>query len=202
MIRPILIYPRLPLKTACVYPETDEAVLTYIAQNKTLFAELIQDLADTLEAIPGGVGLASNQIGNPDEAAAVLDPTKREGYEGTKKRFHALYPTIIETSEPKKVKEGCLSLPDYFETIERFEKVKVKYFTLDSTAPIIEEAEGFLAQIWQHEVDHLNGKVFVEHLSPMRRQMAEKKMSKTRKRIQDFEWTPETHRFFGAKGEK
>jgi peptide deformylase len=201
MIRPILIYPRLPLKTACIYPQGDEVTLKYIADNKALFLGLIKDLTDTLAEIPQGVGLASNQIGHPDEAIAVMDPAKSESFQGKRSAFHALYPTLLEGSYIIKVREGCLSFPQYFESVERFGKVTVKYFTLEGSAPIIEEATDFMAQIWQHEIDHLSGQLFIDKLSPMKRDMAVKKMTKTRRRIDDFQWIPKKHAFFGSKSE-
>lgn len=200
MIKPILIYPRMQLRTSSGYPPDDEHILATIKGTKDSLATFIQDLFDTLDAIPNGVGLASNQLGNPDDPAAVLDPMKHTDYKGVRPKFYALYPSILEKSEPYNVREGCLSLPNYFETIERYNKVKVKYFTLESDQPVIEEADGALAQIWQHEIDHVNGICFVEHLSAMKREMAVKKMSKIRKRISEFEWTPKKQTFFGAKG--
>lgn len=200
MIKPILIYPRRELRTTCLYLENDEHTLAEIKRNKDALSALIRDLADTLEAIPGGVGLSSNQIGNQDLPVAVLNPSKHSDYKGTKGQFSVLYPQIIETSDPIQLKEGCLSLPNFFETLSRFQKVKVKYFTLDSEEAIIEETEGVEAQIWQHEIDHLHGVCFVDHLSNMKRDMAVKKMTKIRRRIEDFEWTPQKQAFFGSKG--
>jgi peptide deformylase len=200
MIKPILIYPRRELRVGCLYLPDDDHTLAEIQRNKEALSALIQDLSDTLEAIPGGVGLSANQIGNPDLPVAVLQPGKHSDYKGTRDKFVALYPQILESSDPIQLKEGCLSLPNYFDTLTRFQKVKVKYFTLEGTAPIIEEADGVEAQIWQHEVDHLNGVCFVDHLSSMKRDMAVKKMTKIRRRIEDFEWTPQRQGFFGSKG--
>jgi peptide deformylase len=198
MIKPVLIYPRGPLKTPCLRPATHEAILAQLKADKGVLELILQDMWDTLDAIPVGVGLSSNQIGITDWAVSVIDPSKSDKGDELppeqQKRFYMLYPEIVFHSEKKVVSEGCLSLPGYYENIARSEEVDVTYYTLDSIetgmAVNLPDAKGFLAQIIQHECDHLDGKCFIEHLSTMKQQMAVKKMTKLRKKIEDFQWTP------------
>lgn len=200
MIKPVLIYPRMALKTKCFDPVDTKARIEYLRNLKGQIELVLKDMWDTMDAISFGVGLSSNQIDYPDLAMCVIDPTKNvekcaELPEGQRKPFYMIFPEINYKSEPKQLNEGCLSLPGYYADLNRSDEVDVTYMTLESIEtehPYLNlpDAKGFLAQIIQHEVDHLNGICFIDHIGPMKRDMAMKKMAKTRKKIQDFQWTP------------
>lgn len=206
MIHPILIYPRLPLRTKCLVPESHDAKIELLKKDKEALRVLIEDMYETMEAVDVGVGLSSNQIGVTDWSVCVIDPNKSERAKDLsdeqKKRFYMIFPEIVFHGPKKKVPEGCLSVPGFYEDVERAEEVDVVYYTLDSIEtgmPVnLPDAQGFLAQIIQHEVDHLNGVCFLDHLSAMKRQIATKKMTKTCKRIQDFQWMPNKTKLFGS----
>jgi peptide deformylase len=124
---------------------------------------LVEDMCDTLKAQndPEGVGLAAPQIGkNLQIFLMSYDNTKRV----------VINPKVIseaqkKTSEKKskKILEGCLSLPHYYGPIKRSQKIKIEYLN-PSGEKIVEEFSGFLAQIVQHELDHLNGVLFVDRI--------------------------------------
>lgn len=200
MIRPILIYPRMPLNIKCFDPGETEGRIALIKQDKEMLTELLNDMWETLDAIDFGVGLSCNQIGYPDISMCVIDPSKNEAKssllpEKQRERFYMIFPEINWKSDPKKMNEGCLSVPGYYADIDRSEEVDVTYMTLESIEtdyPYLNlpDAKGFLAQIIQHEVQHLNGGCFLDGVGPMKRDMAIRKMAKTRKQIKDFQWTP------------
>ena len=134
---------------------------------------LVDDMFDTMEAAEG-VGLAANQVGVPLRCSWV----GRE--DGT--FFEIINPEILEKSGPVTLDEGCLSVPDQFEKTPRFHKVKVKY--QDRTGAWHElEAEGRLAHVLQHEIGHLDGQVFVELLSNLKRGLIREKMVKLQKTL-------------------
>ncbi len=89
-------------------------------------------------------------------------------------------PEILEKDGVAVTEEGCLSVPGYFEEVERAEHVRVRYLDRDGT-PVEKDAEGLLAVCIQHEIDHLNGKLFVDYLSEAKRQRIRKKLMKDRR---------------------
>ncbi|MGQ0507052.1 MAG: peptide deformylase [Myxococcaceae bacterium] len=133
--------------------------------------ELEALLAEMLEAVKKaeGIGIAANQIGEPLKVALV----GRE--DGT--FFEIVNPSVLSREEPIELEEGCLSVPGEWELCPRFAKVKVKYQD-KSGAWHEEEASGRLAHVFQHEIDHLEGTVFVQHLSQLKRQLIRKKMER------------------------
>ena len=128
--------------------------------------KLIDDMVDTLHAA-NGVGLAAPQVGVPLRLSVVQVPADyEEPHAG--ELFILINPEIIKTSEGHEIDEGCLSLPGYAGTITRAEKVTVKARDRSMREYRI-KAGGVLAQALQHEIDHLNGVLFYDHLPSLDR---------------------------------
>src|SRR5208337_818005 len=120
--------------------------------------ELIQDMIETMHAAPG-VGLAANQIGVALQLA-VIDLSRRENEEQCHPLMVIINPKVVSMEGTVVEEEGCLSIPDYAEKVKRASKVKVR--AQDRTGKFFEiAAEGLLAKALQHEIDHLNGILFV-----------------------------------------
>ncbi|RDD61105.1 peptide deformylase [Ferruginivarius sediminum] len=138
---------------------------------------LMDDMLETMYDAPG-IGLAAPQVG--DLRRILVIDCAREGEEPQPIRM--ANPEILERSEQMVTgEEGCLSLPDIFADVTRPDAVRVRY--LDHENEIREmEAEGMLATVIQHEVDHLNGILFVDHLSSLKRNMLMRKLAKMRQK--------------------
>jgi peptide deformylase len=137
---------------------------------------LMDDMLETMYLAPG-IGLAAPQVG-VSKRVIVVDVSKDEN----KREPVALAnPAIVSKSEElAKFEEGCLSVPDHFAEVERSAKVRVRY--LDRDNEIRErEFEGLLATVIQHEMDHLEGVLFIDHLSSLKRGMIVRKLQKARK---------------------
>ncbi|ABK48548.1 peptide deformylase [Shewanella sp. ANA-3] len=131
----------------------------------------IDDLIETMYHTDDGIGLASTQVGSTD-AVIVIDLSETRD-----QPLVLINPEIVEKSGEYVGEEGCLSIPGYRAKVTRFEKVKVT--ALDRQGKAIEiETDDFLAIVLQHEIDHLHGKVFIEHLSALKQQIALKKVRK------------------------
>jgi peptide deformylase len=138
---------------------------------------LVADMFETMYEAPG-IGLAAIQVGAPSRVI-VMDLSKREA-EAEPRVF--INPEITWSSEEKSVyEEGCLSIPDVHEDVERPARVKIRYLDLEG-APHEEDAEGLFATCIQHEVDHVNGVLFIDHISKLKRQRIIKKFAKAAKR--------------------
>jgi len=133
---------------------------------------LINDLLDTMYDTDDGIGLAATQVGR-SEAVVVIDIS-----EDRNAPLILVNPVIVSGEEKAKGQEGCLSVPGYYADIERYSKVTVKALDRDGKE-ITVESEDFLAIVMQHEIDHLRGKLFIDYLSPLKKQMALKKVKKT-----------------------
>ena len=150
------------------------------AKPVTVFDErlkkLIADMAETMYDAPG-VGLAASQV-DVHEQLVVIDTSE------TNDQLQVfINPEIIWASEEKKVyDEGCLSVPGVYDGVERPAEVKVKALDADGKSFEI-HADGLLAVCIQHEMDHLQGKVFVEYLSPLKRNRIKTKMIKEEREI-------------------
>ncbi len=139
--------------------------------------KLIDDMVETMYAAPG-VGLAANQVGIPLQLA-VIDITSREEREKGKQRplVVIINPEILSQEGSIAEEEGCLSIPEYAETVKRAAKVRVR--AQDRTGKQFEmEAEGLMAKALQHEIDHLNGLLFVDRLSPLKKSIFKRKYRK------------------------
>ena len=136
---------------------------------------LLDNMLETMYAAPG-IGLAAPQVGVL-RRAFVADL----GNEGERTPVFAINPKIVTRSETTNVaEEGCLSLPKQFGEVARFDQIRMRY--LDREAKVHEiEADGLLARCLQHEIDHLDGILFVDHLSPLKRTMILRRLAKAKR---------------------
>jgi len=165
MIREIVVYPDKRLKLI------SKAVESFDAQ----LHSLLDDMYDTMCA-KNGVGLAAIQVGVDLRALIINIPLENKDGEHDQPKENTLEminPVIIEQDGCEKFQEGCLSIPGVYEDIERAKHVKVEYFDRDGNKKTIED-DDFLAIAMQHEMDHLDGKVFIEKLSYTKRKKFEK----------------------------
>ena len=146
---------------------------------KTVDAEvraLVNDMFETMYEAPG-VGLAAIQVGVP-QRIVTADTAKKDE---EKKPQVFLNPEIVWSSDEKATyEEGCLSIPEYYEEVERPAAVRVRYLDLDGKQHEI-DAEGLLATCIQHEIDHLDGVLFIDHISKLKRDRVIKKFTKAAK---------------------
>jgi peptide deformylase len=138
--------------------------------------QLVEDMFETMYAAPG-IGLAAIQVAVP-RRVVTLDLAKKD--EPPQKQVF-INPEITWVSEEKGVyEEGCLSIPEYYEEVERPARVKVKFLDLEGKPQEI-EADGLLATCIQHEIDHTNGVLFIDHISKLKRDRVIKKFIKAAK---------------------
>jgi peptide deformylase len=134
-------------------------------------------MLETMYDAPG-VGLAAIQVGVPLRLI-TMDVSKSET---ERQPMVLLNPVILSSSEEKSsYEEGCLSIPEYYEELERPARVRFRYTTLDGKT-VEEDAEGLMATCVQHEIDHLNGILFIDHLSKLKRDRVITKFKKAAKR--------------------
>ncbi|MGO9689270.1 MAG: peptide deformylase [Syntrophobacteraceae bacterium] len=137
--------------------------------------QLIQDMIETMHAAPG-VGLAANQIGVSLQLA-VIDLSSREEDEQRHPLMVIINPEILSLEGAVVEEEGCLSIPDYAEKVKRASKIRVR--AQDLTGKSFEiAAEGLLAKALQHEIDHLNGVLFIDRLSPLKKNIFKRRFKK------------------------
>lgn len=142
---------------------------------------LIDDMFDSMYAARG-IGLAAIQIGVP-KRVLVIDLQEEEDADGKPVRAPMVFinPEIVETDADHNVyNEGCLSVPDQYAEVERPAGCRVRWLDGDGNAHD-ERLEGLLATCIQHEMDHLEGVIFIDHLSRLKREMVLKKLAKQRK---------------------
>ena len=137
---------------------------------------LMDDMLETMYAAPG-IGLAAIQIGVP-KRVIVMDLHRPE--EPRQPRYFVNPEILWRSEETAPYEEGCLSVPEIYDEVERPAKVRLRYLNYDGE-PVEEEAEGLYAVCIQHEMDHLEGVLFIDHLSRLKRTMALKKLEKLRK---------------------
>ncbi|MFM1783673.1 MAG: peptide deformylase [Gammaproteobacteria bacterium] len=159
----ILEYPDKRLRTLATPIETVDATLS----------ALIDDMFETMYDAPG-IGLAATQV-NVHKQLLVLDIS-----EDKSQPMVFINPKIVARDGKQVYQEGCLSLPNIFADVTRYNQITVEALDRHGQAFTL-EADGLLAVCIQHEMDHLIGKVFVDHLSPLKRALAEKKLAKMRK---------------------
>lgn len=141
--------------------------------------KLADDMFETMYDAPG-IGLAAIQVGVP-QRLITMDLAKKEGPPNPRVFIN---PEILWSSEERSTyEEGCLSIPEYYEEVERPAKVRVRFTDLDGKVHE-EEAEGLFATCIQHEIDHLNGVLFVDYLSKLKRDRVMKKFTKAAKRAE------------------
>ncbi|MGB2579038.1 peptide deformylase [Elusimicrobium simillimum] len=132
-----------------------------------ILPELLKDMEDTCIAA-AGAGLAANQIGLRHRIAIILVPEKdklKKGEMQTYKRFVLINPKIISKAGEIIEEEGCLSFPGLYVEVPRAREITVR-FTNEKGLPMEARVGGFLAKAFQHEIDHLDGKVFIDHADP------------------------------------
>lgn len=162
------------------YPDP---VLARKADRVELFDEalstLARDMAETMYAAPG-VGLAAPQVG-VSKRLIVLDCSPREEGPGL---VVAVNPDLVSGEGETFEEEGCLSVPGYYARIERHARVTVRFQDLQGQDHLL-EAEGLWAICFQHEIDHLDGKLFIDYLSPLKRSMFKKKYQKILQQLEE-----------------
>lgn len=154
-----------------IYPDPRlHQVAPPVAQVDDDIRKLVDDMAETMYAAPG-IGLAATQV-NEQKRIIVVDVSE------SKDSLHVfINPQIISTEGEEESEEGCLSVPEIYAPVTRAEKIQVR--ALDRNGESFEmEAEGLLAVCIQHEIDHLDGKVFVDYLSRLKQDRIRKKLTK------------------------
>jgi len=165
-VRPILTAPDPRLQAVSMDVETvDDDIRS-----------LIEDMTESMYAAEG-IGLAAIQIGVA-KRVLVIDLDQKEG---TRNPRAFINPKITWASEEMAVfEEGCLSVPEIWDDVERPARIKAEYLDTDGKLQTL-EADGLLATCLQHEMDHLNGVLFIDHLSRLKKNMAIKKLTKAKK---------------------
>ena len=168
-VKKIITYPHpvLRQKTAAVTDFDDN------------LRQLIDEMAETMYAAPG-VGLAANQIGV--SLQVVVIDTSEDSEE--RKHWVLVNPKIIEGEGSQVGEEGCLSVIDYSADVKRFRKITVRALDIEGNEEEF-EAEDRFARIIQHEVDHLNGVLFIDRISSLKRTLYKRRLKKELKRQQD-----------------
>jgi len=144
-----------------------------VSQVDDALRALMDDMLETMYDAPG-IGLAAIQVGEP--LRVIVMDLAGEGEEPQPRYF--VNPEIIDPSEDVNVyEEGCLSVPEYFDEVERPSRCRIKFLDYDGKEQTI-DAEGMLATCIQHEMDHLEGVLFIDHLSRLKRDRVLKKLKK------------------------
>ncbi|MFB9949949.1 peptide deformylase [Rhizobium puerariae] len=165
-IKPLIILPNPILRQVSMPIEQVDAEILRLAD----------DMLETMYDAPG-IGLAAIQIGVPRRLLVV--DVAREGEEKNPQVF--INPEIVRSSDERSVyEEGCLSIPEYYAEVERPAAVTVRHVGRDGKEHVV-EADGLLATCLQHEIDHLNGVLFIDHISRLKRDMVIKKFTKAAK---------------------
>lgn len=169
MIRPILIHPDPRLKKVCApVPDLSDAL-----------RNLADDMLETMYDAPG-IGLAAPQLGVL-ERLIVLDCIKEEG--AAPRPMVMFNPEVLATSDETSVyDEGCLSIPEQYGEVTRPAEVELRWIDRGGNRQS-ETFGGLWATCVQHEIDHLNGKLFIDYLKPLRRQMITRKMQKLKREL-------------------
>lgn len=169
MKRNILLHPDPRLKK----------VATAVADISDRLRDLADDMLKTMYEAPG-IGLAAPQIGVLDRLI-VLDCVKEEG--GTPRPLVMFNPQVVAASDDLNTyEEGCLSIPDQYADVTRPAEVEVRWIDRDG-AEQSEHFDGLWATCVQHEIDHLDGKLFIDYLKPLKRQMITRKMVKLKREL-------------------
>jgi peptide deformylase len=169
-LRPIIILPDPKLRLVCERIERVDGALK----------KLMDDMIETMHDAPG-VGLAAIQIAEPIRLV-VIDVARKEEPPNPQVFVN---PEVVWSSEERSTyEEGCLSIPEYYAEVERPASVRARYLDREGeTREIL--AEGLLATVLQHEIDHLDGILFIDHISKLKRDRVIKKFQKAAKRAGD-----------------
>lgn len=141
-----------------------------VAEVDDRIRRIVDDMFETMYAAPG-IGLAATQV-NIQKQIIVIDISKDKS-----EPLALINPEIISLDGVEEMEEGCLSVPGYYETVQRAERIRVRALDRDGQAFEL-ETDDLLAVCIQHEMDHLAGKLFVDYLSPLKRQRIQKKLEK------------------------
>jgi peptide deformylase len=156
-------------------------ISTPVAEVTDEIRTLVDDMFETMYDAPG-IGLAAIQVGVP-KRVLVIDLQEPEEEEGEPVRNPRVFinPEIVQTSDTLQVyNEGCLSVPEMYAEVERPDRIRARWLDRDGKQHE-EELDGLLAICLQHEMDHLEGILFIDHLSRLKRDMILKKLAKARK---------------------
>ena len=170
--------PRMALREIIILPDkrlrqVSEPVTRITAEVRAL----VDDMFETMYKAPG-VGLAAIQVGVA-KRIVTADTAKKDE---PKNPQVFINPELVWSSDEKNTyEEGCLSIPEYYEEVERPTQVKVRFMDLDGKTQEL-EANGLLATVLQHEIDHTNGILFIDHISKLKRDRVVKKFAKAAKR--------------------
>ena len=171
MVREVVVYPDKRLK------QKSKEVSEFNEELHTL----LDDMYDTMIA-KKGVGLAAIQIAEPKRVFIINIPLEeQDGAQPRENTLEVINPEFLEMEGSTKYQEGCLSVPGYYEDVERFKRVKLKYFDRYGKEHILED-DDFVAIALQHEYEHLEGKLFIEKLSIIKRKKFEKEWKKKHKK--------------------
>ena len=164
----------------CTYPDP---VLRRKAESVEALDEeiqrLVDDMVETMYEAPG-IGLAANQVGRPVRVV-VIDLQREECEYGL---IVLINPELVSGCGETCYEEGCLSVPEFFATVKRFEEVVVRGLDREGNECEI-SADGLLAIALQHEIDHLEGKLFIDHISPVTRDIFKRKWRKKLKEAKE-----------------
>ncbi len=141
-----------------------------VAEVDDAIRQIVDDMFETMYAAPG-IGLAATQV-NVQKQIIVIDVSKEQD-----QPLVFINPEIVELDGVEEMEEGCLSVPGYYESVQRAERICVRALNRDGEAFEL-ETDDLLAVCIQHEMDHLAGKLFVDYLSPLKRQRIQKKLEK------------------------
>jgi peptide deformylase len=163
----------MALRKILTYPSSElKQLATDVREIDGRVHDLARDMVETMYAAPG-VGLAAPQVGVPQRVIVLdIDPENRG-----KQLFQLVNPVIAERDGSIIWEEGCLSVVDYVAEVRRSARVLVKAWTVDQKEVAI-EGEGLLAVALQHELDHLDGKLFIDRLSALKRDLYKRRVKK------------------------
>ena len=174
--------PAMALREIIILPDKRLRLVSKPVEKLTAeIRKLADDMFETMYDAPG-IGLAAIQVAQPLRLITMDLAKKEENGETRREPRVFINPEILSSSEELAVyEEGCLSIPDYYEEVERPARVRVRFTDLDGKVHE-EDAEGLFATCVQHEIDHLNGILFIDYLSKLKRDRVQKKFSKAAKR--------------------
>ncbi len=163
----------MALLNICIYPDPvlrEKAKPIEKVDGKV--RKLIDDMAETMYNAPG-IGLAANQVGRPVQLI-VVDLQREDDPHGL---IVLVNPQIVQAEGHIVWEEGCLSVPDFFSPVQRHEKIVVRGLNAEGK-PLEIQADGLLAVALQHEIDHLNGRLFIDYLNPIKKDIFKRKWKK------------------------
>jgi peptide deformylase len=177
--------PAMALREIIILPDKQLRLVSRpIEKVSTEIRRLADDMLETMYDAPG-IGLAAIQVAEPLRLITMDLAKKSEDGETQPQPRVFINPEILSSSDEMSIyEEGCLSIPEFYEEVERPAKVRLRFTDLDGKVHE-EDAEGLYATCIQHEIDHLNGVLFIDYLSKLKRDRVQKKFSKAAKRAEE-----------------